>query len=608
MPEMKPVADSLVLYKIRPARVLSVGEKIEIELEGGQSKRVRPKDIAVLHPGPLRNLNQLQPVEGELEEAWELLDGGETHIQELTELIYGDFSPAGAWAAWQWVADGLYFSGTPENILSRSAEEVERDRIEREAKANAKREWEGLIARLQERRFDAGDRKQLAEVERLALGRTEQSRILKALSIQETREHAHRLLVGIGYWEPDYNPYPARYNLSLEAPQLEVPELSQEQRRDFTHLDAFAIDDEGNQDPDDAISLDGERIWVHVADVAALVPPDSPIDLEARARGANLYVPERIVPMLPDEVTRRLGLGLNDTSPALSIGFCYSADGLADLEIVPSMVRVQRLSYQEAEGRLQEEPLRSLREITGRFREHRHARDAAAIDLPEVRIRVVDGEIDISSLPRLGSRDLVTDAMLMAGETAARFCREQEIPIPYAGQEPPEQLQQPADLAAMWAYRRQFKPSRVSVEPAPHFGLGLELYARATSPLRRYSDLLVHQQLRAHLRGEQPLDESQVAERLSQGETGSLAIRRAERLSNTHWKLVWLSRRQGWKGEAVVVEQVLKKYVALIPELALDVKVRVQGEPALNSLLELSLREIDLPDLLAYFSTKMKNG
>ena len=72
-----------------------------------------------------------------------------------------------------------------------------------------------------------------------------------------------------------------------------------EPRRDLTHLPAFAIDDEENQDPDDAVSLDGERLWVHVADVAALVAPDSEADLEARGRGANLYLPERIVNMLP---------------------------------------------------------------------------------------------------------------------------------------------------------------------------------------------------------------------------------------------------------------------------------------------------------------------
>ena len=606
MNEMKPVVDSLVLYKIRPARVLSVGEKIEIELEGGQSKRVRPKDISVLHPGRLRNLDELQPREGELEEAWELLDGGNTHIEELTELIYGDFSPATAWAAWQWVADGLYFSGTPTDIAVRSREEVERDRVQREAKAAVKRDWEELIARLEQRRFTEADRAQLGEVERVALGRSERSRILKALGLQESREYAHRLLLGLGYWEPDYNPYPARFNVSLEAPELEVPELPEEERRDFTGMAAFAIDDEGNQDPDDAISLDGDRIWVHVADVAALAPSDSPIDLEARARGANLYAPERIVPMLPDEITRRLGLGMSDISPAISFGFRYSGEALSDLEIVRSQVRVRRLSYQEAESRLEEEPFRGLLEITGRFRAHRHARDAAAIDLPEVSVRVVEGEVRIRPLPRLRSRNLVTDAMLMAGEAAARFCRERDIAIPYATQEAPGQLQEPEELAAMWAYRRQFKPSRLSVEPAPHFGLGLEMYARATSPLRRYSDLLLHQQLRAHLRGEEPLSESQVAERVSLAETGSLAIRRAERLSNTHWKLVWLRRQQAWKGEGVVVEQMAKKFVVLIPELALDVKVRVQGEPALNSLLELTSREIDLPDLISYFSTRMK--
>jgi exoribonuclease-2 len=604
---MKPVVDSLVLYKIRPARVLSVGEKIEIELEGGQSKRVRPKDISVLHSGPLRNLDELQPHrEGELEEAWELLDGGNTHIEELTELIYGDFSPATAWAAWQWVADGLYFSGTPTDIAVRSQEEVERDRVQREAKAAVKRDWEELIARLEQRRFTEADRAQLGEVESVALGRSEHSRILKALGLQESREHAHRLLLGLGYWEPDYNPYPARFNVSLEAPELEVPELPEEERRDFTSMAAFAIDDEGNQDPDDAISLDGDRIWVHVADVAALAPPDSPIDLEARARGANLYAPERIVPMLPDEITRRLGLGMSDISPAISFGFRYAGEALSDLEIVRSQVRVRRLSYQEAETRLEEEPFRDLLEITGRFRAHRHARDAAAIDLPEVSVRVVEGEVRIRPLPRLRSRNLVTDAMLMAGEAAARFCRERDIAIPYATQEAPGQLQEPEELAAMWAYRRQFKPSRLSVEPAPHFGLGLDMYARATSPLRRYSDLLLHQQLRAHLRGEEPLSESQVAERVSLAETGSLAIRRAERLSNTHWKLVWLRRQQAWKGEGVVVEQAAKKFVVLIPELALDVKVRVQGEPGLNSLLELTPREIDLPDLISYFSTRMK--
>ncbi len=61
------------------------------------------------------------------------------------------------------------------------------------------------------------------------------------------------------------NPYPRRMDLPAESPLLDLPELPAEERRDLTHLAAFAIDDEGNRDPDDAISLDGERLWVHVS-------------------------------------------------------------------------------------------------------------------------------------------------------------------------------------------------------------------------------------------------------------------------------------------------------------------------------------------------------
>jgi hypothetical protein len=92
--------------------------------------------------------------------------------------------------------------------------------------------------------------------------------------LPETPQAAHRLLARVGYWSAKHNPYPARCKAAAADPDLPVPTLPDEERLDLTHLPAFAIDDEGNQDPDDAVSLDGERIWVHVADVAALVAPD----------------------------------------------------------------------------------------------------------------------------------------------------------------------------------------------------------------------------------------------------------------------------------------------------------------------------------------------
>lgn len=602
MSQKPPSPGSLVLYKSRPARVVAVSDKIDIEIEDGKIKRVRPKDILLLHPGPVADLSQLTAPQGNLEETLELLEGGETTLRELAELLYGDFTPVTAWGAWELLADGLYFEGTPERISPRSAELVSADRAARVARETEKREWTELLEGLREGRFLDRDRERLQEVERLACGESERSRILQALEIQEKPENAHRLLVRIGYWEPGYNPYPRRFSLSLTDPELPLPEAPQEERLDLTHLTAYAIDDEQTHDPDDALSLEGDRIWVHVADVAALVPADSEADLEARARGANLYLPERIVHMLPLAVTEELGLGLQEISPALSIGFRLSAEGEpVNIEIHPSRIQVTRHSYEEIDHELQQEPFAGLTRFTERYRKRRRAAGAAGIDLPEVSVRVRDGAVVIRPLARTPSRQLVAEAMMMAGEAVARYAREHGIPIPYATQPPPANPQVPEGLAAMYAYRRQLQPSQSRIDPEPHAGLGLELYTRATSPLRRYLDLVVHQQLRAYLRAQPPLSPEQVAERIVAAELGSRQVRRVERLANSHWKMVYLRHNSGWKGSGVVVELNEQRATVLIPELALETRVRLDGEVHLDSELQLKVREVSVEELTAWF-------
>lgn len=601
---MNLVANSLVLYKVHPARVLTVGEKIEIELVSGQIKRVRLKDVELLHPGPLHDLGDLLPQDGEVEEAWSLLEGSTTNLAELAELIYATFTPCTAWATWQLVANGLFFSGNMETIQARSRIAVEQDRKERQERETARREWAEFIGRVRNKKIVAADWQRLQEVEQVALGRTESSRILETLGYQVSKENAHSLLVEWGCWQPEHNPYPTRCGVNLEPPQLDVPTLPQESRRDLTHLAAFAIDNEGNQDPDDAISWDGERLWVHVADVAALIVPDDLLDREARARGANLYIPEQVIPILPWPITHNLGLGLQTISPALSFGIHHSIDSIEEIAIYPSWVRVQRISYQEAETRLEQEPFCSIKHITDAFRARRQAQGAIAIELPEVEIKLVNNEIRIRLQERLRSRDLVADAMLMAGEAVARYCDKNNIAIPYVTQPAPDSLQNPKDLAGMWSYRRQMKPSRLSTAPSPHAGLGLEFYTRATSPLRRYSDLLVHQQLRAHLAGNELIDTESIAMRFDVAELGSISIRKAERLSNQHWKLAWLKRHQDWKGEAIVVDQDQERLVVIIPELALETKVRMQGGAELNERLLLKLRDVNLAELACYFATR----
>lgn len=597
--------DSLVLYKTRPARVVGIADKIEIELDGGQAKRVRDKDVQLLHPGPLRSLSELGPREGELEAAWELLQGARTDVRELSELMFGEFSPATAWACWERVAQGLHFRGTPEAIEVRSSAEVEADLSAQASKQAAERDWAEFLERLGQGQLRDPDRERLREVEALATDRAPHSRILQALGHQESRENAHRLLISSGYWQPSHNPYPARLGLPWDDPSLPVPALPDEPRRDLTHMSAFAVDDDGNRDPDDAVSLDGDRIWVHVADVSAVAEADGELDLEARTRGANLYIPERTVNMLPEAVTERLGLGLQEISPALSFGFRLGAAAEPlDLEVVPSWIRVTRVSYEQAMNLLGDEPFRSLVRLTGDFRERRQAQGAVRIELPEVSVRVADQTVRIRPLPRLQSREMITDAMLMAGEATARYCFDEGIPIPFATQPEPDRVESPADLAAMYAYRRQLKPSRLTVEPSAHFGLGLGLYTRVTSPLRRYSDLLVHQQLRAHLAHRPTLTATEVAARVDAAESAGINLRRAERLSNLHWKLVYLRDNPQWRGPGTVVSKDGPKATVLIPDLAMESRVRLRGDRSLNDEVKLSAREIDLPELVCYFRVK----
>ncbi|MBK6712011.1 MAG: RNB domain-containing ribonuclease [Chloroflexi bacterium] len=605
MPEQILPLNSLVLYKNQPALLSKTNDKkIEINLADGRSLKVRPKDVDLLHPGPITHLAHLEAPEGDVETAWELLQGSTATLPELAELAYAAYTPETAWAAWQLVADGLYFSGTIEAITVRTPEQAANELAARAAKAAEEQSWQDFLARLEKGEMAADDGRYLQEIASLANGQTQRSQALRALNLPETPESAHTLLLQIGYWDDHHNPYPARAGLPAASPHLPVPDLPDEERRDLTHLPAFAIDDEGNQDPDDALSWENGRLWVHIADVAALIPPDSLLDLEARARGANLYLPEGTITMLPPIATQWLGLGLVELSPALSFGLDLDANGeVAELEIVPSWIHVTRLTYEEVDGRLHEEPFNSLYEIAQLSEQRRHGNGSVQIELPEVRVRVAeDGAVSIRPLPNLRSRDLVRDAMLLAGEAIARFAFSHNIPLPYTTQEAPAEPLPPASTTAEYfARRRLMKPSQQSSAPGAHAGLGLGLYAQATSPLRRYLDLVVHQQLRAHVLGEEMLDAQEVMARVGAADAVSGDVRRAERLSNRHWTMVYLRQHPDWQGEGILVEKRGRKDVVLIPELDLETRVYVKGERPLDSQLTVALTEVDLVNLEAHF-------
>jgi exoribonuclease-2 len=603
MSEVKTGA--LVYYKSKAAIVTGVSDKIEI-LFFKTTKRVRDKDITLLHPGPINDVDSLDmdPPESldTLDETLELLDDESVSLEELAEFLYGEFTPQSAWSSWMLVRDGLYFEGDTEAIKARPLDVITAEKEKRDAKQQQKEAWNSLIERVKKGQIEADDYTHLVDVEQVACGERNNSRILKTIGISETKEAAHALLLKLGYWQEEYNPWPRRMGLNMTNPELPVPSPVECERRDLRHLKAWAIDDVGNQDPDDAISVDGNKLWVHIADVSSVIMPDSELDIEARSRGTNIYLPDQTIHMLPGEITEQLGLGLHEQSHALSVGFQITETGeIENTDICFSVLNVTRTTYGDADNEL-DTTFADLKVITDRYHQRRLDNNAAMLELPEVNISVKHGEISIHPYGRSGSRKIVTEAMLAAGEAIAKYATENNIPIPYAYQPEPEEIQHPEKPSEHYAYRRCFKASRHATEPAPHFGLGLPCYTRVTSPIRRYLDLVVHQQLRAFLNQQPLLDHKALVERIGLADEASLAARKTERFSNQHWKMLYLKQHNDWQGEAIVVYLDERKATLIMPDLALEPKIRRKGNLELDQIINVTVQSVDIPELQANFS------
>ena len=445
---------------------------------------------------------------------------------------------------------------------------------------------------------------QRTEVELLARGRADKSRVLRDLKLPETPEAAHALLLRLGVWDEARTPYADRLRAALNAVELPVPDFDpNEERLDLTHLLTFAIDDEGNQDPDDAVGVEDlggglTRLWVHVADVAALVAPDSPLDLEARARGATLYLPDRTIGMLPDELVAKAGLGLHEVSPALSICLDLDPDGNAEaVDVLLTRVKVQRLAYQEAQTRLEAggEPFVTLARLARASRLLREGEGALSIDLPEVRVKADETGAAVFPLPKPEMRTVVQECMTLAGWGTAIFADDNDLPLPFATQDYPTREVAGDTLPAMWARRKTLARTRFQPSPGPHHGMGLDLYAQATSPMRRYLDLVVHQQLRAFLAGREPLSSKVMAAHIAESQMNADATRQAERLSRRHHTLRFIAAQPERVWDAVVVDRRGAQATLLIPDLAFDVQVNTPAAP--GTALQVQFADIDLPQM-----------
>ncbi|HKY32537.1 MAG TPA: RNB domain-containing ribonuclease [Candidatus Polarisedimenticolia bacterium] len=405
-------------------------------------------------------------------------------------------------------------------------------------------------------------------------------------------ERAFRLLRAMGVFSEDENLFIHRFGLRTAFPSEAEDEalraagrsLDFAGRADLRELAVFTIDDEQTTEMDDAVSArrrDGLiEVGVHIADSEVYVDLGGAVDREAMARAATFYFPDVKLRMLPAPISERAAsLVEGEDRPALSFLATLSPLGeLVRAEIVPSIIRSRaRLSYDQADalmaggfpapGALAEASvaLELLRPLCERLEAERVAAGAVIIRAAEVDIRVEEGEIRIRRLDDRGpSRRLVAELMILANRMAADFCRARGIPVIYRRQPPPlDPLPAPAppeveargyDPVAVRQLRRRMRRGETSLQPAPHHGLGLEAYTQATSPIRRYQDLVVHRQVKAALRGEPlPHSAADVARIAATTEEAERAAREAERGTDEYWTLKHYERMAGRTIEGIVV-------------------------------------------------------
>ena len=303
-----------------------------------------------------------------------------------------------------------------------------------------------------------------------------------------------------------------------------------------------------------------ERLWVHIADPSRWVLPEDELDLDARKRGSTVYLPTGMVPMFPELLaTGPMSLVQGEVCCALSFGVVLNENGgVEEYSIHASLIKpTYRLTYEDVDEMLElgvtaEPEIEAIAKWARQRKTWRYEQGAVSISMPEAMIKVREDEINIDVLDDSMSRQLVAEMMILAGEVAARYGKENNLPLPFRGQPqpelPPEEelLLLPAGFVRACAMRRCMPKSEMSITPLRHAGLGLDTYTQATSPIRRYSDLLTHFQIKAHLRGDSPpFSADQLREVMMSVISTTQEVTMVERQTNRYWALEYLRRHVG---------------------------------------------------------------
>lgn len=334
----------------------------------------------------------------------------------------------------------------------------------------------------------------------------------------------------------------------------EVTEKDLKGREDLRGARIFTIDGDDAKDFDDAVSIENLKngnylLGVHIADVSYYVRPDSIIDKEAQRRGTSVYLVDRVIPMLPPQLSNEL-CSLKPHVDRLTISVFMEVDSNGEVvsyRITPAVIRsVERMTYANVTKILSHndnslsaryahilDDLYEMEKLMHILRRRREKRGSIDFDLDEAYISLDENgkPTHIGLAPREVSNQIIEEFMLLANETVAKHVLDNHIPsvfrvhelpdkekievfnefinnfgyhLPVTDKPTPMMFQRllkkientPEENLIAKLMLRSMQKARYSDKNLGHFGLAADYYLHFTSPIRRYPDLLVHRLLR----------------------------------------------------------------------------------------------------------------
>jgi len=564
----------------------------------GRNLSVNSDRVVIVHrpasegdfPAAARQISEkiaVRQSEVDVELLWQSLSGKQRELEpvELAEMFFAEGSPENASAVFRALSeDTLFFKRKGSQFLPKTEEQVsaERTRRQREReRGEARDRIAGVITQLVRKKEAEITPEVVPILDRIQnwlkykTGDEVGTILEEVAGPSKARDAAYDILMRSGRVDPSLDRFLVMSGIDphfpkpvLDTAQQLAPFVPGPARMDYQDVPAFSIDDEDTREVDDALTVKRSEseilVGIHIADVSAFVTKDDLIDAEASERSSTIYLPAITVCMLPEKLSTDLvSLSAAVPRPAFTVEVRFDEQGhRLGYRIALTTIQVgKRFSYDDADKALDagDVALRTLHDIARQLQDARARRGAITFRRPELKIRVHGQEIEIKKIdPNSPSRFIVSEMMILANGLAADFASMNSIPVIYRTQEPREALaveDAPAvEALAFERLRKTFKRSRLSLTPGLHSGLGLGAYTQASSPIRRYADLVTQRQFTAMLSGAPiPHGREELLKILSTAEAAEQEIRAIEDRSTTYWLLEYLSRHKKDEPLAAIV-------------------------------------------------------